>query len=249
MVKKMKETTNFFSDPKVIISLFALFISIIGFIWSLANQWDQNRRWDKLNAANVSIKEVKYIRFKELSKEEAMNIQWGYDPIVYSTERLNIYQLPYYLTARNAKTGELINGFNQVFTINEVEQELKRIAYTDKIFLSKAFKPFFILENLGKTDAYDLSIKIEIKWLENDWRNVFTSNTEITLAAGLSSNVTFGFEIPIESKLPPVINYRILLTYGDINNNLTEKEIKAKWTSNDNYWSYGEGSNNKKDTM
>ena len=238
----MKETSNFFSDPKVIIALFALVISIIGFIWTLANQWEQNRRWDKLNAANVTIKEVKLARFKELNKEEAMNTQWGYEPLIYSTEILNVFQLPYYLVARDSKTGELLNGFNQVFTINEVEKELKRISFTDKINLTKFFRPLFILENLGKTDANDLSIKIEIKWLDNDWRNAFTSNAEITLAAGQASNVSFGFEIPIEGKLPPVINFKIKLAYNDVNSNKIEKEIKAKWTSNDNYWSYGEES-------
>ncbi len=249
MVIRMKETTKFFTDPKVIISLFALLISVVGFIWTLANQWEQNRRWDKLNAANVTIKDVKFIRFKELSKAEAINTQWGYDPTIYSTERLNIYQLPYFLTARNAKTSKLIKGFNQVFTIDEVEQEIKRIGYTEKIFLSKAFKPLFIFENLGKTDAYDLSIKIEIKWSENEWENIFNSNAKITLATGQSSNVSFGFEIPVESKLPPVINYKITLTYRDVNNNFIEKEIKAKWTSNDNYWSYGEESSNNGDNM
>lgn len=238
----MKETSNFFSDPKVIIALVALSISIIGFIWTFANQWEQNRRWDKINAANVTIKEVKLARFKELSKEEAMNTPWGYEPLIYSTEILNVYQLPFYLVARGSKTGEILNDFNQVFTINEVEKELKRISFTDKIILNKVFRPHFVLENLGKTDANDLSIKIEIKWLDNDWRNAFTSNAEITLAAGQASNVSFGFEIPIEGKLPPVINFKIKLAYNDVNSNKIVKEIKAKWTSNDNYWSYGEES-------
>lgn len=62
----MSSKSSFFSDPKVIISLFAIVISIISLIWTLGNQWEQNRRWNKLNEANVILKDAKLLKWKKL---------------------------------------------------------------------------------------------------------------------------------------------------------------------------------------
>jgi hypothetical protein len=40
------DSSGFFSDPKNAISLFALLTSIVSLVWTLASQWEQNRRWD-----------------------------------------------------------------------------------------------------------------------------------------------------------------------------------------------------------
>lgn len=48
-LNSMDNESNFFSDPKVIISILAIIISIFTLIWTLGNQAEQNRRWNKLN--------------------------------------------------------------------------------------------------------------------------------------------------------------------------------------------------------
>ena len=94
----MNESSHFFSDPKVILSLFALLISSVSLIWTLANEWEQNRRWDNLNSANIAIKEVKMTKWKELTKDEAMKTHWGYGPSIYSSgETFDLFQIPYHL--------------------------------------------------------------------------------------------------------------------------------------------------------
>jgi hypothetical protein len=121
----MNESSNFFSDPKVILSLFALLISVVSLIWTFANQWEQNRRWDKLNTANISVKEIKMTKWKELTKSEAMKTDWGYDPSIYSSgETFDSFQLPYHLVVRDVTTKEIIKGINPVFTMAEVNDEL-----------------------------------------------------------------------------------------------------------------------------
>lgn len=237
----MNESSNFFSDPKVILSLFALLISSVSLIWTLANQWEQNRRWDNLNSANIAIKEVKMTKWKELTKDEAMKTNWGYDPSIYSsTETFDLFQIPYHLVARDLTTKEKVKGVNPVFTIPQIGEELKRVGYNNKVFITRLFRPRFILENMGKTDATDLSIEIDAKPPNEDWRNVFKANALVILSASQTSTVAFDVELPVEVPLPSALNFKVKLVFKDLHNNIIKKEIKAKWTSDDNYWSYGE---------
>ena len=237
----MNNSPSFFSDPKVILSLLALIMSFGNLIWTLVNQWEQNRRWDNLNTANIVIKEIKMIKRKELTKEEALKTNWGYNPSIYSLgEASNLFQIPYCLNAHELSTKKTVEGLNVVFTIQEIEEELKRISYTNKVFITKLFKPLFTIENSGKTNATDLMIEISVKLPNEEWRSAFKSTTQITLASSQSSNVTFDIELPIELQLPEAINFKVNFSFKDVNYNSIKNEIKAKWTSMDNYWSYGE---------
>ena len=237
----MQGNTNFFSDPKVIVSLLAILISIVSLIWTLANQWEQNRRWEKLNNANPELKEVRLINFKEITAEEAHSTEWGYKPDIYEKgEASNNYSLPYYLIARDSSNNK-IEGINKVFTLIQIKQELIRINYKGKnVIANKLFRPKFIFENMGKTDARELSINIEAKLPNQEWQNAFTSNASISLAGGQSSTVHFDFELPIDLELPQQISFKVFLKFKDVNNKSIEKFISVKWTPNDNFWSYEE---------
>ncbi len=237
----MNDSSSFFSDPKVILALFALLVSGLSFIWTLSNQWEQNRRWDSLNRANVVVKEVKMIKWKEVTNEEAQKMNWGYDPLIYSSgETFDLFQIPYHLVARNITSKEKIKNVNPVFTLQEMEIELARVGYKGKINLTRLFRPRFILENTGKTDANDLDIEIFAKPENGEWHSAFKSNTLVKLVGSQTSTVYFDIEFPIERQLPTALNFKVELAYKDVHSNLIKTETKAKWTSNDNYWSYGE---------
>jgi hypothetical protein len=141
---------------------------------------------------------------------------------------------------RDITTKEKVDRFNPVFTVHEVAEELNRIGYKNKVFITRLFKPYFAFENLGKTNAIDLMIEIDAKLPNEEWKSAFKANTTITLVPSQPNNVTFDMELPIELPLPAALNFRIRFSYKDVNNNIIKTEIKAKWTSNDNYWSYGE---------
>ena len=149
-------------------------------------------------------------------------------------------QIPYHLVARDLTTKERVKGVNPVFTIPQVGEELKRVGHNNKVFITRLFRSRFILENMGKTDATDLSIEIDAKLPNEDWKNVFKANALVTLSASHTSTVTFDIELPVEVPLPPVLNFKVKLVFKDLHKNVVKKEIKAKWTSDDNYWSYGE---------
>lgn len=234
----MQDSPSFFSDSKVIVSLFAISISIASFLWTLANQWEQNRRWDNLNAGNPEVKEIKLINWKEITKDEAFKTQWGYEPLIYSKDETNnLFVLPYTLTARNVKTKERIN-INTSHTLAEIDQELKRINFHEQALLLKLFRPKFIIENMGKTEVRKLSIKIDAKLPNEEWHNAFTSSANINLAGSQTCTLFFDFEIPFDLKLPRQISFKIHMTFNDANGLNQEKVILAKWTTNDNFWSY-----------
>jgi hypothetical protein len=223
----------------VIISLFALLIASVSLIWTFANQREQNRKWDKLNEGNPEIREVKLLNWKEISKEEAMSIPWGYDPTIYGKgEATDKFVVPYCLTLRDENTNELIPNTNPVFTIHEVEQELKRIGFTGKVKIYKQFKPKFEIENMGKTEVRELSIFIDAKLPNQEWSRAFTSNTKINLTGSQKSTVFFSFELPVAISLPEQISFKVHFNFLDYKNQKVEKVIGAKWTSNDNFWSY-----------
>jgi hypothetical protein len=223
----------------VIISLLALLIASVSLIWTFANQWEQNRKWEKLNEGNPEIKEIRLLNWKELSKEEAMNIQWGYDPSIYGKgEASDRFVVPYYLSLRDANTNVLVPNTNPVFTLPEIEQELKRIDFKGKVIVYRLFKPKFEIENMGKTEIKELSINIDAKLPNQEWNRAFTSNAKINLTGSQKSTVFFSFEIPVEIILPEQISFKVHFNYLNYKNKKTEKIIGAKWTTNDNFWSY-----------
>lgn len=234
----MNNSPSFFSDPKVIISILALLISIASLIWTLANQWEQNRRWEQLNNANLNLKEVRMINWKEVTSGEAHNTNWGYKPLIYAKEEAtDRYVLPFCLIARDS-TQKKIEGVNVIYTISELEEELKRVAYPKgNVNVTQMFRPKFVFENMGKTEAKNISINIDARLPNEEWQNAFTSNTKIHLAGGQSSTTYLDFELPLNS-FPSQISFKITLQFQDVNNRFIKKEISTKWTTNDNFWSY-----------
>lgn len=164
---------------------------------------------------------------------------WGYDPLIFGAGEFNeMYILPYKLTVRNAESNELITTINACYTIDEIKKELERVACKGNVHIYKNFKAKLEFENRGKTDANNLDIKIKAKHDNLEWQDAFTTNTKIILAADQITTTMFEFDFPINSKLPEELHFKILLNFDNIHDNNIDKEINAKWTSNDNFWSY-----------
>ncbi|MDP3442662.1 MAG: hypothetical protein Q8T08_07330 [Ignavibacteria bacterium] len=235
----MSDSPNFFGDPKVIISILAIIISGISLIWTLANQWEQNRRWDKLNEGNPEIFEIKLSNWGEFTREQAKSIQWGYDPLLFEkNEASSVFVTPNCLVMRSAQTGERIQNTNPFFTFEEGQNELKRVGFNGDAILFRLFRPRFAIENMGKTEVKDLDINIDVKLPDQDWIRAFTSNPKIRLAGAQKSTISFDLEYPLSRKLPDQITYKIHFKYLNYKNKMMEKTIGAKWSSNLNSWAY-----------
>lgn len=240
------EQSGFFSDPKVILSLLAIFISLASLIWTLANQWEQNRRWDVLNIAAIELKEAKFHVYRELSKKEATSTNWGYSPLIYSSpDNWDKYHILYFLQLRNSTDASLIPNANPVFTINEVEEEIKRLQIKSPVVLYRSFRPIFFFDNHGRTDATECNIEIYMKPDDEPWHRSFASNTPVRIPPDKSINVSFEFAIPLQSKIYKRIDYKVHIDFKDLQGNPHTRDLIASWESEHNYWFYGKESNDK----
>ena len=236
------DSPGFFSDPKVLLSLLALFISISSLLWTLADQWEQNRRWDALNAGTVELKQARFYTWRELTHDEAFSTDWGYSPLIFgSSEVWNKFRLVYFLQPRDPATGSPVSGANPVFTIPELEAEVKRLGIQQSIIVYKAFRPTFIFENIGKTEVADCNISIAIR-LDGGWQPAFHSNAPLRIPAGQPVNVSFDFAIPITQVLPKQIDFRIHIDFVNIHEKHHSREVVASWESERDYWFYGNSS-------
>ena len=241
----MQGELSFFSDPKVILSLLAIIVSIVSLIWTLSNQWEQNRRWEEVNNANVEVKEMGFVRWKQMPKEEALSTDWGYNPVIYDNGDGAQTFLPYRLIARD-QNGKQIDNINPVFTVNDLNKEINRLikigdlpANFSNASIHKLFRTRFVIENLGKTTAKNVEASVFSKFSSQDWTNTNLQSPKLTLSAGQQSTISINLELPLNVDLPSDISFKILLKFQDVNNNSKQKEVIGKWDTYNNLWSYG----------
>jgi hypothetical protein len=229
------------SDPKVILSILALIVSIFSLIWTCTNQWEQNRRWDALNAGTVELREAKFFTWRELTKTEAFSIEWGYDPLILSSPEIyGRFRLLYCLQPRDPATGSPISKANPVFTLPELENELKRLDINQAVEVVRLFRPVFVFENIGKTEVTDWQVKIDLRLPNSNWQRAFESDTALRIPPTQNINVSFDFAIPLEQPIPDVLSFRISTVFKDIHGQqvLPETTI-VSWESQRNYWFFG----------
>ena len=234
----MEDKSGFFSDPKVLISILAIIISILSLLWTLANQFEQNRRWDKLNVANVVLKRAILKRYKIISKEYGLKTNWGYQPYIYGSDVDDQYIIPYKLIAVDKISDKPITTINACYTTEEIKQELIRINYKGDYLIFRHFEPKFEFENKGKTNAKILDFTVDIKYNEIDWQRALNLNNKIELSLDQISTIELEMNYPINLSIPDEILFKIKYSYLDIHDNKIEKEIIIKWLSKTNAWAY-----------
>lgn len=240
-------TEGFFSDPKVAISLVALAISILSLIWTLANQWNQNKRWDALNLAKIELEDEGFIIWKELSKEEVLSTKWGYEPTIFQniedrryTDR---YQLLNCLALLDLGTNSRVPNSGIAFTLSEIEQEIIRlglISKPEKAASSKMYQIQFKLKNMGATPATEIRVKISVesslKGLNGD---LFLSDQDVEVYPSGTMNATAIFYVPVFEKLPDMMNFNVNVTYKRADGSKVDKNIPVTYDSKRNFWSLG----------
>lgn len=235
---KTQDSTGFWADHKLMISVIALLIALGNLVWSFVNQKEQNSRWEMLNAPNPQIKNAELISIKELPLSEANQTKWGYNQKYYAKNGTTNIVVLYYILIAKDSLNRIIENINPVFTIPEIVNELKRISFKGPYSIHKKYRPSFTIENMGRTETKNLSIKIDAKFPGLDWQNVFKDLTKINLAIGQSSSMTYDLYVPVNDELPEKIEYRISLNYKGIDNRLIYKEINTKWESTNNLWTF-----------
>lgn len=233
------ESPNFFSDPKVVLSLLALFISGISLVWTLANQFEQNRRWDSINAASIELSRPCLQVFREITKKEYQSIDWGYVTTLYgAADSIDRLQMVNCLRARERNSEQLILGIDPASTVEELNGEIARKGYKRDFELVKDYRPIFYLRNNGKTDAENWSASVDVYSVDGRWVAVAPVSKPMVIHPNQEVNITFDIIIPIETSIPERLPFRIKMSFEDVNRKRHQSEIKITWTAPLNYWVY-----------
>lgn len=237
------DTPSFFADPKVVVSLIAIVISLGSLIWTLANQWEQNRRWDALNLGRVQLSDVGFIIWKELSKEEALSTNWGYKPTLYSVvqDRVHLgkYQMPYELVLMDSNNVRIPNS-NGFYTLVEAQQETERLKPQTQPNVLKHYQVQFNFKNTGSTSSKETSIRITAQISGNDKPlDIFKSIEPIDLLPSSSINAVSNFYVPLNAALPQIMKFSAFITYKDAHDKINTRELPIVYDEGQNYWTYG----------
>ncbi len=239
------DTPSFFADPKNAISLFALLISITSLIWTLASQWEQNRRWDALNLSRVELTDVGFIIWKEMSKEEALSTNWGYKPTLYSVVQNRIhqgkYQLPYELVLMDSDNKGIpdSHGF---FTLVEAQQEIARLGLKPpgNLQVFRHYQIQFNFKNTGSTAAKENTIRITAHMPDAEKPvDVFASVEPIDLLPASTINAVANLFVPLNAALPQIMKFSVTLTYKDAHGVVNTRGLPIVYDASQNYWTYG----------
>lgn len=245
----MAENDGFFTDPKVWLGIISILLSIVigigNFFYTLSAQHEQNRRWDKLNIADIALTDVGFLIFQELSEQKARETEWGYKPILFRAAKDRVFsgvvQIPYGLVlvrpVTDKKIEEIPSG-NFFFTLSEGISESKRLELKDgQYIIMKRFEIQFNFKNIGRTVARDLQGKIVMIEPKNNEGSILTQPIEMLL--DMSFNKTFQFYTSVDSGLPANLKFELYFKYRDIHEEEHEKRIPVTYDSSRNYWEYG----------
>lgn len=242
----MSGDNGFFSDPKVIISLLALIISIVAFVWSLANQRDQNRRWNAINMANIVLREAKMLPWERIGLSEVKSRNWGYVPEIFSGETRDEFLLLSAIKLRDPNNNKPIDGASMVSTVPESAALAKHLGLSPQVSLAKTLRPFFQFENFGKTTAYKTNVTVDVMEAvnsEKEWRRAFEANSRPDVGPGQLTSSYLDIGLPGDMKVE-TLSFRINVEFEDINGLKKSSQIMLSWDGKDNYWHYSSAKSN-----
>lgn len=228
---------GFLSDPKNWIALSAFVLSVINFTYSFLNNRRQNRRWHELNRPRLRLVKPRLEDWAELDRKELTNGLIDYDLLAYniesSTERVRAHGQ---LVIHDPTTGERHYGHAPVFTVPEAEAEARRLGLTPPFYVVQFIKFVFPIRNSGKTDAREVTIRIETLDAENRVVELDSYGGDVSLSPDEEVFLTAPFGIPLETKAPDEVTFIISMTYRDEEGASFNERITRRWTKAENYW-------------
>lgn len=242
-----------FWDPKIwgllLIFLGTLAVGGGNFLYTWGVQQEQNHKWDALNAYGVELMDAGFVIYKQISEQERINTNWGYNPITlrFAKDRIisSQYQLPYELLLVKApimnEQFEQVPNSNYFFTVDEGKKEIERLGLQEgKFKIYKHLQIQFDFKNIGKTIAKNVRIKIvSIDPQSGKEVTPFNSDESIDLLPDRGSSTTVSIWCPLNENLPKLLKLRANITYVDINGKVQERIVPVIYDSTQNYWIYG----------
>ncbi len=137
-------------------------ISFVSLIATAVTQCRQNAQWNALNLATLSITQLRFYGWRELSSHEFHSLSWGYEPearssaddFVFRPDKLIVENE---IVAYDRDKRQLIEG-TQAVTVPELEEELKARSVASQLQFLKHYRLLTQVDNTGATTAI-------IKWI------------------------------------------------------------------------------------
>ncbi len=230
----------FWGDPKVYLSLLAILISLAAFIFTLANQSEQNRRWDALNLGNVVIKETEFIKFNSLTVVEAQQIDWGYNVLLLqnANEQDKVFTINC-LQIFDITNNQIIPHSKVCRTMKDVYEEIEDMHLTPSdVTIKRVFKGRISMENIGKTDVNNFSATVLGLRPNGNWDQLFASQEKRNLGGSQKLDLPLTINFTLEGNIPEQMNFEIKWEYQDANGVEHKKSQKMRWIRRENKWSF-----------
>lgn len=216
---------NFLKDFVFWFALASLCISIYTLCSTVSESKSQNKKWETINSARISITDVKFLMWRKISFEDLHKKDWGYNPT--ATQYLdepdydpNEVILPYKLVAVNKVTNEPVNRTSSM-KVNDLNKELISGSLNpSKYDFKKYYKIIITMQNVGQTPGTIDSGRIQNISFPN-WKDstIPLQPNNFTLDAGQKYlNQNFGYFIKLD-EIPGKYNFDYNVYYTDINGN------------------------------
>jgi hypothetical protein len=236
-------------DP-IIISILALTVSICGTIWTIHSSREQNRRWDALHLGRLSLNDVEFVVWHELTEEEIGSTKWGYSPdIIKLISEKGVYKGKYHVMcelflfskSQNAKLPKS-NGF---MTASDASKEIQRLKGhsiqidVNDLEIRRQYLVVFDVKNIGSTDVTNFNVEVDVDGLsgkQGSKETFIRRQTAILISPGKSFYLNGDFYTPLEFQLPERFSFTLNGNYCDSNGE--EKPFNVEITRDGTAWRY-----------
>lgn len=232
-------SSSFWSDPKVYISLLAILISLAAFLFTLANQSEQNRRWDKLNSGNAILQKLEFRTLRMVKASEINTTDWGHQAFFNDIQGdTSNYIMLYCLEIIDPILTQGHPPLKMCFTIKDLFKEMQQVGIkTDISKIARAMKPILTIKNVGKTDLKKVIVTFFIQE-DNTWSQMPPIDQQVTLAPEGILRIPITIFFSLNGPMPDLINCKVKIQYEDVNGNKISKFEMRHWESKTNEWTY-----------
>ena len=218
-------------SPAFIISICALILSLLSFLYTYVKDREQNRRWDSVNLARIVIRDLQFTSWRNVQRKDILNIDWGYnDPLGFVTSdgsgnlNTDILQIPIQVVAVHSQEG-MLEGINAI-TVSELKQSLTITRRNPADYsVEKLLRIIYAIENVGSTRASAVLLSVKIHEANLKFPAI-TKGVSQPLEPGEKSWSLTNFRIPLDEALPKELYLSIAVQFTDIHDHTHEQNFR-----------------------
>lgn len=179
------------------------------------NNRQTQQNWAKISEANIVLSKIEFVNVSSFPCDSTVTF-FGYEnPLTakdYVSGKCNLYS---YLEAFSDSNRRIPIKLNRVFTVKQMNEELKNQNYKGTAYGKKMQILQFVFRNTGKTDATNVSYKIQMTNEKGIWQTITndSSGAKVIPHDSDPSNYITVFGVPVEFEFPDSINFKVECTY------------------------------------